>query len=67
MATTLLLDTAVVFPDQLTIDLDILARDLIPTFLRTIRDERETAIVFTTHDMRDLEAICERIMIVDRG
>jgi ABC-2 type transport system ATP-binding protein len=67
LAAALLHDPAVVFLDEPTIGLDILARDRIHTFLRTIRDERGTAIILTTHDMRDIEAICERIMIIDRG
>jgi ABC-2 type transport system ATP-binding protein len=67
IALALLHDPDILFLDEPTIGLDITAKDRIRTFLRTINREREVTILLTTHDLRDIEEICPRIVLINRG
>lgn len=53
--------------DEPTVGLDILAKDQIRRFLREVNAQRNTTIMLTTHDLRDIEEICERIILIDKG
>lgn len=53
--------------DEPTVGLDVLAKDQIRKFLREINAQRKTTILLTTHDLRDIEEICERIILIDQG
>lgn len=57
----------VLFLDEPTIGLDVLAKERIRRFLREINQEQNVTIVLTTHDMGDIEKTCERIILIDRG
>lgn len=58
---------AVVFLDEPTIGLDVVAKEKIREFILTINKERGTTLLFTTHDMQDIEKTCKRIIIIDNG
>jgi ABC-2 type transport system ATP-binding protein len=63
----LLHDPEILFLDEPTIGLDVVAKARIREFLVRVNRELETTILLTTHDMGDIERICRRVMIVDRG
>jgi ABC-2 type transport system ATP-binding protein len=67
MAMALLHEPDVLFLDEPTIGLDVLAKDRIREFLRAVNQERGTTIVLTTHDLKDIEEVCQRILVVNLG
>lgn len=56
-----------VFLDEPTIGLDVVAKVKIRQFLEEINREQGTTILLTTHDLADIEALCKRVVIIDRG
>lgn len=64
---SLLHEPEILFLDEPTIGLDLLAKDAIRKFLKKINEERQTTILLTTHDMEDIEYLCRRIVILDEG
>ncbi|WP_167690254.1 ABC transporter ATP-binding protein [Paenibacillus athensensis] len=67
IAIALLHEPDILFLDEPTIGLDVIAKDKIRTFLRTVNIDRKTTILLTTHDLKDIEEICPRMIIVNRG
>ena len=67
LAAALLHNPPLLFLDEPTIGLDVVAKDHIRQFLRAINREFRTTILLTTHDLDDIEELCRRIMIIDRG
>jgi len=57
----------VVFLDEPTIGLDISVKAKIRTVIKELNRERNTTIILTTHDLGDVEALCHRIIIIDKG
>jgi ABC-2 type transport system ATP-binding protein len=66
-AAALLHDPKIVYLDEPTIGLDVVAKEAIRLFIARINAERGTTIVLTTHDLADVERLCKRIVLVDRG
>lgn len=67
IALALLHDPAILFLDEPTIGLDITAKDRIREFLQAVNREREVTIILTSHDLKDIEEICARIVIINQG
>jgi ABC-2 type transport system ATP-binding protein len=67
LAAALLHNPPLLFLDEPTIGLDVVAKDHIRKFLRAINREFHTTILLTTHDLDDIEELCRRIMIIDHG
>lgn len=63
----LLHDPAIVFLDEPTIGLDVVAKERIRQFILQMNRERGTTVILTTHDLQDVEKLCERVMIIDSG
>lgn len=63
----LLHDPPLLFLDEPTIGLDVVAKEHIRQFITRINGERGTTVILTTHDLSDVEKLCERIMIIDHG
>ena len=57
----------VVFLDELTIGLDISVKAKIRSVIKGLNREHNTTIILTTHDLGDVEALCHRIIIIDKG
>lgn len=55
------------FLDEPTIGLDVVAKERIRQFIAHINRERNTTILLTTHDLADVEKLCDRVMIIDQG
>ena len=67
LAAALLHNPPLLFLDEPTIGLDVVAKDHIRQFLRSINREFHTTVLLTTHDLDDIEELCRRIMIIDHG
>ena len=55
------------FLDEPTIGLDVVAKERIRQFIRQINQTTHTTILLTTHDLSDVEKLCERVLIIDKG
>ena len=55
------------FLDEPTIGLDVVAKERIRQFIQHVNEERGTTVLLTTHDLADVEKLCQRVMIIDRG
>lgn len=62
----LLHDPKVLFLDEPTVGLDVEVKHALRGFIRTLA-EQGVGVVLTTHDIGDLEAVCHRIVVIDRG
>ncbi len=67
LAAALLHDPELLYLDEPTIGLDVVAKARIRDILRAINAERGVTILLTTHDMDDVETLCERMLIIDHG
>ncbi|HJY86466.1 MAG TPA: ATP-binding cassette domain-containing protein [Candidatus Acidoferrales bacterium] len=67
LAAALLHNPPLLFLDEPTIGLDVVAKDHIRQFLRAINEHYRTTVLLTTHDLDDIEELCRRIMIIDHG
>ncbi|GAA3120526.1 hypothetical protein GCM10010466_09330 [Planomonospora alba] len=63
----LLHDPAVLVLDEPTIGLDVVSKVAMRDFLRRLNAERGTTVLLTTHDLGDIEKLCRRVMLIDRG
>jgi ABC-2 type transport system ATP-binding protein len=66
-AASMLHDPKVVFLDEPTIGLDVVAKEAIRTFIAEVNRERGTTFILTTHDLADVERLCRRIVLIDHG
>ena len=57
----------ILFLDEPTIGLDVVAKERIRTFIQHINQERNTTVILTTHDLSDVEKLCDRVLIIDHG
>lgn len=67
LAAALLHAPRILFLDEPTIGLDVAAKHSIRDFVRKINRERGVTMLLTTHDLRDIEELCSRVMIIDKG
>jgi ABC-2 type transport system ATP-binding protein len=67
LAAALLHSPDLLILDEPTIGLDVLSKQRLREFLIHERAERGTTLLLTTHDMGDIERLCERVLVVDHG
>lgn len=67
IAASLLHSPKILFLDEPTIGLDATAKIAVREFIKTINREQKTTVILTTHDMQDIEALTERILLIGRG
>ncbi len=67
LAAALLHRPALLLLDEPTIGLDVIAKNRIREFLRYVNAEERVTIVLTSHDLRDIEQLCKRVMVIDHG
>jgi ABC-2 type transport system ATP-binding protein len=67
LAAAMLHEPSILYLDEPTIGLDAVARDRMRDFIAEMNRDTGTTIVLTTHDLVDVEALCTRVVIIDRG
>jgi ABC-2 type transport system ATP-binding protein len=67
LAATLIHEPKIVYLDEPTIGLDLLVKERIRAFIREQNQTRGTTVILTTHDLGDIEELCQRVMIIDAG
>lgn len=67
IAASFLHDPSIIFLDEPTIGLDVAVKGQIRKLIRTLNEEKKTTIILTTHDIGDVEALCKRIVLIDKG
>ncbi len=67
LTAALLHDPQVLYLDEPTIGLDVVSKGRMREFLRALNAERRTTLLLTTHDLADIEALCDRVMVIDHG
>ncbi|MEG6522504.1 ABC transporter ATP-binding protein [Desulfotomaculum sp. 1211_IL3151] len=67
IAASLLHDPSILFLDEPTIGLDVVAKERMRTFIKEINQERGVTVILTTHDMSDIEKLCRRMILIDKG
>jgi ABC-2 type transport system ATP-binding protein len=67
LAAALLHNPKVLYLDEPTIGLDLVVKDNIRRAIKEINEKYETTVILTTHDLGDIEELCNRIIIIDNG
>jgi len=67
LAAALLHDPPILLLDEPTIGLDIVSKEAVRGFLSRLNRERGTTVLLTTHDLVDVERLCNRLLIIDHG
>ena len=67
LAAALLHDPEVLFLDEPTIGLDVVSKEAVRSFLLALNRDRGVTVLLTTHDLVDVERLCSRLLIIDRG
>lgn len=57
----------IVFFDEPTIGVDVVGKETIRSFIRELNQQDNVTMIFTTHDMQDIEKTCKRLIIIDEG
>ena len=58
---------SVIYLDEPTIGVDLITRKKIIRFVNQMNQEFKTTIILTTHNMQDIETLCDRVLIIDQG
>jgi ABC-2 type transport system ATP-binding protein len=53
--------------DEPTIGLDLASKERLRTFLSTVNARGDVTLLLTTHDLPDVERLCRRVVVIDRG
>ena len=67
IAASLLHEPRVLFLDEPTIGLDAVAKLAVRNFVKTLNREHGVTVILTTHDMHDIEALAERVIVIGKG
>ncbi len=67
LAASLLHNPEILFLDEPTIGIDVLSKERIRNFILQVNKERKTTVILTTHDVSDIETLCEKMMVIDKG
>ncbi|WP_202709817.1 ABC transporter ATP-binding protein [Sporosalibacterium faouarense] len=67
IAASLLHNPKILFLDEPTIGLDAVSKIAVRNFIKTINKEKNVTVILTTHDMSDIEALAERIILIGKG
>ncbi len=67
IAATFLHDPKIVYLDEPTIGLDVFVKEKIRKFIKDINKDTKTTVILTTHDLKDIEDVCDRIILLDKG
>lgn len=67
IAASLLHNPSILFLDEPTIGLDAVSKKVVRDFIKKLNKEKKTTVILTTHDMSDIEALADRIILIGKG
>ncbi|OIV37650.1 methionine ABC transporter ATP-binding protein [Mangrovactinospora gilvigrisea] len=67
LAAAMLPEPRILYLDEPTIGLDVVAKERIRAFIATLNKDEGTTVILTTHDLDDVEKLCRRIVLIDGG
>jgi ABC-2 type transport system ATP-binding protein len=67
LAASMLYEPRILYLDEPTIGLDVVAKENMRTFIEEMNRDSGTTIVLTTHDLADVERLCQRLILIDHG
>ena len=67
LACAMLHNPKILYLDEPTIGLDVVAKSKIHDFIKNINENKKTTVMLTTHDMTDIEKLCDRVLVIDHG
>ena len=67
LCAALLHNPELLFLDEPTIGLDVVAKERIRRFVKHVNKTRETTVLLTTHDLADVQKLCPRVLVIDHG
>jgi ABC-2 type transport system ATP-binding protein len=67
LAAAMLYEPRILYLDEPTVGLDVLAKERVRGFVEETNRDRKTTVILTTHDLADVERLCRRIIVIDRG
>ena len=67
LAAALIHNPKVIYLDEPTIGLDVVVKESVRKAIKEINKKYGTTIILTTHDLNDIEELCSRIIIIDKG
>jgi viologen exporter family transport system ATP-binding protein len=67
LAATLIHEPKIVYLDEPTIGLDLIVKERIREFIKEQNHHRGITVILTTHDLGDIEELCQRVIIIDKG
>lgn len=57
----------IVFFDEPTIGVDVVGKETIRNFIKELNAQDQVTMLFTTHDMQDIEKVCDKLIVIDKG
>jgi ABC-2 type transport system ATP-binding protein len=67
IAASLIHNPKILFLDEPTIGLDAVSKIAVRQFIKTINKEKGVTVILTTHDMNDIEALADRVILIGKG
>ncbi len=67
LAAAMLYDPAILYLDEPTVGLDLVAKERIREFVAELVRDATTTVILTTHDLEDVERLCHRVILIDHG
>ena len=67
LAAALIHNPKVIYLDEPTIGLDVVVKERVRKAIKEINQKYNTTVILTTHDLNDIEELCNRIIIIDKG
>src|SRR5690606_3716538 len=67
LVAALLHEPPILVLDEPTIGLDLVSQEVVRSFRAELNRDRGTTVLLTTHDLVDVERLCQRLLVIDRG